>query len=162
MAQGRGLKRALFRAASVTLLHPFYRQVRGMTLGVRVVVLEPEDGAVLLVRHSYAPGWIFPGGGVERGEAIAEAARREVREEAGIVPEGDMALHGVFLNDAQFRGDHVAVLVVRAFSRQAWQPTAEIREARFFPVTALPEGASAGTVRRLDEIRKGLPAAERW
>ena len=54
-------------------------------LGVSVAVW--RDGEVLLVRRGRAPlagVWSFPGGGVGLGERLADAARREVREETGI------------------------------------------------------------------------------
>ena len=89
----------------------------GLTLGTRTVVL--EDDRVLLVRHTYAPGWLFPGGGVDRGETIYDAAMREVREETGVMPMEEPVLHGVFLNDRQFPGDHVACFILRRFEREA-------------------------------------------
>ena len=51
--------RILKRAA-----HVYWRFSRGMTLGVRGVVLDAA-ARVFLVRHTYTPGWHFPGGGVE-------------------------------------------------------------------------------------------------
>ncbi|URN18908.1 NUDIX hydrolase [Streptomyces sudanensis] len=39
---------------------------------------------MLLVDPTYKPGWEFPGGVVERGEAPARAAMREVAEETGL------------------------------------------------------------------------------
>jgi 8-oxo-dGTP pyrophosphatase MutT (NUDIX family) len=48
-----------------------------------VVALWRED-RVLLVHQTYRRCWTFPGGGVRRGEAPEEAARREVREELAL------------------------------------------------------------------------------
>lgn len=53
------------------------------TVGALCLV-EHEDGRILLVRHSYRPGWGLPGGIVKRREEVDVAARREVREEVGI------------------------------------------------------------------------------
>ncbi len=61
-------------------------------LSARLILV--EGGRVLLARHVHPDGrdfWCFPGGGVERGERVAEAARREAREELGI----DVELLGV-------------------------------------------------------------------
>ena len=55
-------------------------------LGVSVAVW--RDGEVLLVRRGRAPHagyWSLPGGGVGLGERLEDAARREVREETGIL-----------------------------------------------------------------------------
>ncbi len=130
-----------------------------MTLGARVVVL--EDNQVLLVRHTYSPGWILPGGGVEHGETLVQAALREIREESGIVGE-DPVLHGIFSNEPRFKGDHVACYVVRKFTRLDWKPNTEIAEARFFSVSKLPGDVTGGTGRRLAEILDGVPISEMW
>jgi 8-oxo-dGTP diphosphatase len=50
--------------------------------------LVERDGTVLLVRRGSPPyqgHWSFPGGKVRFGERLMDAARREVREETGIV-----------------------------------------------------------------------------
>jgi len=47
-----------------------------------------NEGRVLLVRRGKAPSkglWAIPGGSVELGESLQEAAEREILEEAGIV-----------------------------------------------------------------------------
>ena len=54
-------------------------------VGVGAVVI--HDGAVLLVKRAKPPRegqWSLPGGAQELGETLAEAAHREVAEEAGI------------------------------------------------------------------------------
>lgn len=53
------------------------------TLAAGVLLFDEED-RVLLVDPTYKPGWEFPGGVVERGEAPARAGMREVAEELGI------------------------------------------------------------------------------
>ena len=126
--------------------------MRGLTIGTRTLVLRPTMTEVLLVRHTYAPGWLLPGGGVERGETIYQAAVREVREEAGITAEEEPLLHGVFLNDKQFPGDHVACFVLRKFSEGPFRGNLEIAEARFFALDALPDDTTRRHRRRIDEV----------
>src|ERR1700709_2464574 len=91
------------------ILHLYWRFARGMTLGVRAVVLDRDD-RVFLVRHSYVPGWHLPGGGVEGGQTFGDALRRELAEEGRIELAGDPALHGIFLNSHVSPRDHVAVI----------------------------------------------------
>lgn len=58
----------------------------GVKLGVLAVML--REAEVLLVQRSKAPDkglWGYPGGHVELGETVAEAAVRELREETGLV-----------------------------------------------------------------------------
>lgn len=53
------------------------------TVAAGVLLFDDED-RVLLVDPTYKPGWEFPGGVVEPGEAPARAGMREVAEETGI------------------------------------------------------------------------------
>jgi ADP-ribose pyrophosphatase YjhB (NUDIX family) len=143
-------------------LHYYWRFTRGMTLGVRGVVLD-ADGKVFLVRHGYTPGWHFPGGGVEPGESLVEALARELVEEGNLHVTGTPPLHGVFQNAGASRRDHVAVFVVREFEQPAPPfPNWEIPEAGFFPLDRLPEGTSEGSRRRLEEILYGAPVSASW
>lgn len=57
-------------------------------VGVGVVVI--DDGNILLIRRGRDPGrglWAVPGGKVQRGERLREAARREAMEETGLTVE---------------------------------------------------------------------------
>ena len=83
-------------------LHTYWRFSRGMTLGVRGVVLDQEN-RVFLIRHTYVPGWHLPGGGVETGETALTALQRELREEACITADETPVLFGVFFNPRMSR-----------------------------------------------------------
>lgn len=159
--QGLMLKRLMFRAVSRGLVQPVLRRHRGLTLGVRIAVLNGAN-EVFLVHHTYAPGWLFPGGGVERGETVHEAAARELREEGGIIAQEPLALHGLFSNEARFPGDHLACFILRAFTRENWTANLEIAEAHFFPLTALPAATTGGTERRIAEIHGLRPISPAW
>ena len=154
-------KRLAFSTVSRHLLHPWFRLARGLTLGVRVAVSD-GDGRILLVRHTYAPGWLFPGGGVERGETALAAARREVAEEAGIIATGTLQLFGLYANEANFPGDHIALYVLEHFEQQERRSSLEIAEAGFFARDALPEGVTGGTLRRLAEMAGERAVEEMW
>ncbi|MBW7971656.1 NUDIX domain-containing protein [Bradyrhizobium sp. BR 10289] len=144
------------------IFHAWFLLVRGMTLGVRAVVLD-ADNRVFLVRHSYVVGWYLPGGGVDLGETMEQAMRRELKEEGDIDLTGEAVLHGIFLNSHVSRRDHVAVYVVRQFRQDRLpEPNREIAECGFFAIDALPEGTTRGTRLRLSEVLEGKPLIATW
>ena len=133
-----------------------------MTLGVRAVVLDSEN-RVFLVKHSYVDGWYLPGGGVDIGESMYEAMRRELKEEGNIDLTGEAVLHGIFFNSHVSRRDHVAVYVVRHFKQDYRpKPNHEIIECGFFDAAALPEGTTPGTRLRIAEVLDGKPLIATW
>jgi 8-oxo-dGTP pyrophosphatase MutT (NUDIX family) len=150
------------RSPMVWVMQQKWRFSRGMTLGGQVCVIDGE-GRVLLVRHGYRAGWHFPGGGVETGESVRDAALRELEEETGIVARETPRLHGVFNNTAAYRGDHIVLFVVRAYE-QARAPKLgfEIAEVGFYRPDGLPAETTAGTRRRIAEIVDNTAPQQLW
>jgi len=143
-------------------LRPFWRMTRGLTLGAQGIVLD-EQNRVLLVRHGYRPGWHFPGGGVEWGEAILVGLQRELREEVGVELGETPQLHGIFTNFKNFPGDHVAVYIVRQWHREKNTASGlEIREQKFFALDELPSELAKGTRNRLAELFEKQTISTNW
>jgi 8-oxo-dGTP pyrophosphatase MutT (NUDIX family) len=144
------------------IFHLYWRIARGMTLGVRGVVLDGED-RVFLVKHSYVAGWHLPGGGVETGETFLEALRRELIEEGRIELTDEPVLHGLFFNGHVSRRDHVAVYVIRQFRQDRLpKPNREIIDCGFYDVAALPAETTQGTRLRIAEVLDGKARIATW
>ena len=145
-----------------TALHLYWRFARGLTFGVRAVVVDGQ-GRVFLVAHSYVSGWHLPGGGVEAGETLGAALTRELQEEGNIELTATPELFGIYFNRRVTKRDHVAVYVVRAFRQSAPpKPNYEIVGHGFFALHALPEATTQSTRIRLAEILQGQAKAEIW
>jgi ADP-ribose pyrophosphatase YjhB (NUDIX family) len=134
---------------------------RGLSLGVRGMVVD-QEGRVLLIEHTYIPGWFMPGGGVERNETAEDAVVRELREEAGVEAIGRPRLLSVHDNRSLFPGDHVLLYRI-----DAWRPCerasgGEILNVGWFALESLPQGTSQKTRRRLTEIAEGLEPDPMW
>jgi len=144
------------------IFHLYWRFARGMTLGVRAVVLDSAD-RVFLVKHSYVAGWHLPGGGVEVGETFRDALRRELAEEGRIELSGEPILHGVFFNSHVSRRDHVAVYLIRHFRQDCQpEPNREIVACGFFEASALPAETTEGTRLRISEVLEGRQPISTW
>lgn len=124
------------------------------TEGAQAIVM--KDDSVLLIRTTYRPHWEFPGGKVERGEAPESGAIRETNEEAGVfVREIDRKL-GTYTQLYLRRSVLIHVYVAKDWEeRNIWQPTIEIADRAFFPLSELPTNISPATKRRIDELASG-------
>jgi 8-oxo-dGTP diphosphatase len=102
------------------------------------VIIEVDGGIVLIRRRNPPPGWALPGGFMEPGESIAQAARREVKEETGLDVELTELL-GVYSNPKRDpRGIYTISTVF--IGRADGEPKGgdDAAEARLFPLNALP------------------------
>jgi 8-oxo-dGTP pyrophosphatase MutT (NUDIX family) len=154
--------RTAFEPALRQIFHFYWRFSRGLTLGVRAVVID-EAGRVFLIKHSYVSGWHLPGGGVEPHETALHALARELKEEGNIDLMATPVFHGLFHNSRVSGRDHVAVYVVRAFRQETPpRPNHEIVAHGFFAVNELPLGTTQSTRARIAEVFQGNTAPEKW
>jgi ADP-ribose pyrophosphatase YjhB (NUDIX family) len=117
------------------------------------VAVIARDGKVLLVRRATEPGqglWSIPGGYVDRGEVVEEAAAREAQEETGLEVRIERLL-GLYS-----RPGHpivVAAYTARVVSGTP-RPGPEVLEVGFFPPDGLPPVAFPNELRILEEWRR--------
>jgi 8-oxo-dGTP pyrophosphatase MutT (NUDIX family) len=154
--------RRVFEPAIRRCFHIYWRLSRGLTLGVRGLVID-DAGRIFLVKHTYVRGWHLPGGGVEPGETLLDALARELKEEGNIELTEPPPLHAVYFNTRVSRRDHVALFVVNAFRQPAPPaPDHEIMAHGFFATDELPEDTVASVRARVAEVLMGAPRSQRW
>jgi ADP-ribose pyrophosphatase YjhB (NUDIX family) len=134
------------RTAIIWLLSPKF------IVGVVGFIMD-EEGRVLLLRHTYRrrKPWGLPAGGMRPNESLEECLRREIKEETGLVVEIDHLLSAAAHYDRRLVDMIYACHPVEGSTLADFKPNAEISEARYFPLDALPEGVSRGQ-RRLIKV----------
>jgi 8-oxo-dGTP pyrophosphatase MutT (NUDIX family) len=111
-----------------------------------------HGGKWLMIRNTYGRGhWTLPGGRIERHEAPADAARREVREEVGIHLPSVEAI-GDYFNASEYKRDTVYCFRATVPTPEHEIDGKEIAEARWFDPHAVPEFHS----RAVDRIKAML------
>jgi 8-oxo-dGTP diphosphatase len=118
------------------------RRVGGpIEVGVGAIVVRSSRGSheVLLVRRRYPPFagyWSFPGGHVEPGEPILEAARRELLEETGVEaePVGVVHIHELVAQNSGSLKHYIILDVLMKYVSGEPRPGSDADAAEFVPL----------------------------
>jgi len=115
-----------------------------------------QQGAVLLARRKFEPWkgcWYIPSGFVEYGDEVEETARREVREETGLVVELG-TLFGVYSYFDDPRQDGIIILYRAAVVGGALEAGDDAAEVDFFHADALPPAEQIGFASHRQALRE--------
>jgi 8-oxo-dGTP pyrophosphatase MutT (NUDIX family) len=138
---------------------------------IRAVILSPvdlgasavveQDGQIVLVRHSYKSGWMFPGGAVDHNEPPAEAVLRELREEIGLTASAPPEFLGAYMRPGVWASNLVLLYRVRQ-AEFAFRSSWEILEHRLVDPRDPPDGTSPAVRRRLKEVYGDAKVSPHW
>jgi len=142
--------------SSIRKCYWFFR--RPVTVGVKILATSRDE--ILLIKNRYEKMWYLPGGEVKNGETLAESARRELKEECGIIPK-ELTTFGVYTNFSEYKSDHI-ILMHADVSGAAPRKGLEIEKLGFFDMKNLPGDVSPATKRRVDEYLSGKPKTGKW
>jgi ADP-ribose pyrophosphatase YjhB (NUDIX family) len=132
-----------------------------LMLGAVLLVLD-EQNRLLMMKRSDSGLWGIPGGAVELGEVIENAAKRETREEVNLNI-GEMSLFGVFSGpDLYYKypnGDEVYNVSI-AYLSQDWRGKIKLNdehtEWKWFAAEDIPEDFSPPIKPILDRFRNSF------
>lgn len=129
------------------------RKKKARVLCVAGVIMLNNEGRVLLLRRGDDGNWCIPGGVVEPGETIEEAAIREVYEETALIID-KMELFNIYSGESQHHiypdGNEFyfanTVFICTEFHGDMCIDEIESKELRFFEVNYIPNNISSSNI----------------
>lgn len=123
------------------------------------VIIEIDGKYVLVKRRNPPEGWALPGGFVDYGESVEEAARRETLEETGLELE-ELRQFGVFSDPSRDPRQHTITTVFSARGRGSVRAGDDAAEAALFAPGDLPAQIAFDHLQILEQYfrSRGLPA----
>ena len=134
---------------------PYNSPVNLALFRVSVFAIIFEGSRVLLAHRRDIDWWNLPGGGMEAGETVEQAIRREVLEETGLEVEIER-LVGVYSKPQK---NEVALAFHCVVAGGQARASEEIRECRYFALDALPPNTLPKHRQRIEDALLNRPEA---
>ena len=127
---------------------------------VDAIIYEPDRGIVLIDRKFEPLGWALPGGFVDYGESVEQAAIREAMEETNL-PVHLRELLGVYSDPARDARRHTisTVFIASTDVPEALRGGDDAAKAAFFSLESLPTELAFDHARILEDFRRRHAAA---
>jgi ADP-ribose pyrophosphatase YjhB (NUDIX family) len=144
---------------------PSAPKANSLVPSVNVVVVN-NDGEILLIRRSDNNNWAIPGGAVDLGESLTDAAIRETKEETGIDSEitGFVGIYTdprhiiLYTSNGEARQEFSIVLTAHAVGGQK-SPSDETSQVRWVPRNDLKSYQMDRSMRlRIEHYIAGRPS----
>jgi 8-oxo-dGTP diphosphatase len=123
------------------------------------IIIEHPQGLVLIERAKPPPGWALPGGFVEYGESLEEAALREAEEETGLKLRLLGQFHTYSAPDRDPRQHTITTVYIAAAGAGAPRAASDAARLAIFPPEGLPERLAFDHKRILADY---LKVREKW
>jgi ADP-ribose pyrophosphatase YjhB (NUDIX family) len=125
------------------------------------VIVENENGEILLQLRKDNKCWGYPGGSVDINEVVEEAAKRELLEETGLIA-NTLELFGVFSGKELYyiypHGDEISnvdiVYICKSYSGEVKADMVESVDVKFFDINELPDNISPPCVPALKKYQE--------
>ncbi len=125
-------------------------------LAVNVAIM--DEGKILLTKREDFETWILPGGGVEAGESLVQAAIRETKEETGLDVELTR-LVGVYSRLSNMSPAHIVLFAARPMGGEIKCQEGETIAVEWFAFDEIPGPLSLGHKRRIKDAIEGVSGA---
>jgi len=126
-----------------------------MQRGVNVIIKNGK-GEILLTKREDFEIWCLPGGGINNEELAVDAAKREIKEEVGLII-GVIDLVGIYQRKEWLNGnDEILVFRANKIRGELKIDPNEVLEAKWFALEEVPKELIFGHKKRIEDFRNGL------
>ncbi len=124
-------------------------------LTVDMLVCNSKNEVLLIERKNPPYGWAIPGGFVDYGETVENAAKRELEEETGIKLD-EFFMLGVYSDPKRDSRFHTVSIVYYGFSDDVPKASDDAKDAKFFPLDNLPENIAFDHRDIIEDFKKTI------